>query len=38
MVLHDINQALSYSDNIIVMKNGELISAGKAEEVISINY
>ncbi len=36
MVLHDINQALSYSDNIIVMKNGELISAGKAEEVISI--
>lgn len=36
MVLHDINQALSYSDNIIVMKNGELISAGKAEEVISM--
>ena len=25
MVLHDINQALTYSDNIIVMKNGELI-------------
>ena len=37
MVLHDINQALIYSDNIIVMKNGKLIKSGKAREVISMN-
>ena len=37
MVLHDINQALTYSDNIIVMKNGELIKSGEASEVISMN-
>ena len=37
MVLHDINQALTYSDNIMVMKNGQLIKIGKASEVISMN-
>ena len=37
MVLHDINQALTYSDNIIVMKNGKLIKSGKASAVISMN-
>ena len=37
MVLHDINQALTYSDNIIVMKNGELIKSGEASAVISMN-
>lgn len=37
MVLHDINQALIYSDNIIVMKNGKLIKSGKASAVISMN-
>ena len=36
MVLHDINQALKYSHNIIVMKNGKIIKSGKAEEVINI--
>ena len=37
MVLHDINQALTYSDNIIVMKNGKLIKSGKSSAVISMN-
>lgn len=37
MVLHDINQAIKYSDNIIVMKNGNLISSGKCQEVITMD-
>lgn len=36
MVLHDINQALKYSHNIIVMKKGEIIKSGAAEEVINV--
>lgn len=35
MVLHDINQAIQYSDNIIGMKQGEIIVEGKAQEVIT---
>lgn len=35
MVLHDINQAISYSDNIVVMKNGKIIDYGIPREVIS---
>lgn len=35
MVLHDINQALTYSDEIIALSpNGKLIAKGKPEEVI----
>lgn len=34
MVLHDINQAIKYSHNIVLMKNGELISEGKASETL----
>lgn len=37
MVLHDINQAIKYSDNVIVMKCGELIASGKVNEVIDMN-
>ena len=37
MVLHDINQAIKYSDNIIVMKLGEAIASGKVNEVINMN-
>lgn len=37
MVLHDINQAIKYSDNIIVMKFGEAIASGKVNEVINMN-
>ena len=37
MVLHDINQAIKYSDNVIVMKSGKIISSGIANEVINMN-
>ena len=37
MVLHDINQALSYSDNVVIMKNGELKSYGKTRDIINMN-
>lgn len=37
MVLHDINQAIKYSDNIVVMKKGQIINNGKAHEVIDMN-
>ena len=37
MVLHDINQALKYSDNIIIMKKGKIIESGKSEKVINMN-
>lgn len=35
MVLHDINQAIKYSDNIIVMKSGMIIKNGKPRDVIN---
>lgn len=35
MVLHDINQAIRYSDQIIVMKDGEIVRKGAPKEVIS---
>lgn len=35
MVLHDVNQAVRYSDTIMVMKNGEMLMAGVPEEVIT---
>ncbi|MCL2815294.1 MAG: ABC transporter ATP-binding protein [Oscillospiraceae bacterium] len=34
-VLHDINLALRLSDNIMVMKNGEIKAKGKTREVIT---
>lgn len=37
MVLHDINQAIKYSDNIIVMKKGSIIKSGKSNKVIDMN-
>ena len=36
MVLHDINQAIKYSDNIIVMKDGQAICSGNVEKVINM--
>ncbi|MGI9277189.1 MAG: ABC transporter ATP-binding protein [Endozoicomonas sp.] len=33
-VLHDLNQALQYSDSIVLMKEGGLIKAGPAREVL----
>jgi iron complex transport system ATP-binding protein len=35
MVLHDINQAIRYSDSIIAMKNGEIIVKGAPKDVIT---
>lgn len=35
MVLHDINQAIKYSDVIIVMKDGQIAAKGKPEEIIT---
>ena len=35
MVLHDVNQAINYSHNIVIMKNGNLIKQGKATEVLN---
>ena len=32
MVLHDINQSLYYSDEIIAMKNGKICSQGEAKK------
>ena len=36
-VLHDINLAMRLSDNIMVMKNGEIQACGKTHEVITDN-
>lgn len=35
MVLHDINQAIHYSDEIIGMKNGNILFQGRPHDVIS---
>ena len=35
MVLHDINQAIKYSHNIVIMKDGKIIEEGKPENVIN---
>ena len=35
MVLHDINQSLYYSDEIVAMKDGKMIAHGLPEEIIS---
>lgn len=35
MVLHDINQAMQYSDYVIVMKEGKIFGEGNPEEVIN---
>lgn len=35
MVLHDINQAIRYSDHIILMKDGQLFAEGAPRDVIT---
>ena len=35
IVIHDINFAVRYSDNIVAMKKGEVISAGKVDDVVN---
>lgn len=35
MVLHDLNLAIRYSDNIIAMKDGAVVAQGAPADVIS---
>ena len=35
MVLHDLPQALEYSDRLAVMKDGKLLDTGTAEEIFT---
>ncbi len=35
MVLHDINQAIQYSDTIIAMKKGSIIAHGRPSEIVT---
>lgn len=35
MVLHDINQAIRFSDHLIAMKAGEIVSSGETQEVLT---
>lgn len=35
MVLHDINQALYYSDEIAAMRDGQIAAKGKPDEIIT---
>lgn len=35
MVLHDINQAIKYSHNIVIMKDGKIIEEGKPQQIIN---
>lgn len=37
MVLHDINQAIKYSDNVIVMKSGQAVASGEVKEILNMN-
>lgn len=37
MVLHDINQAIKYSDNVAIMKDGALVKEGRANDIINEN-
>ena len=38
MVLHDINQSLYYSDEIIAMKDGKVIAQGTPEQTITTEF
>ena len=35
MVLHDINQSLYYSDEIVAMRDGKIIAHGLPEKIIT---
>lgn len=34
MVLHDLNQAVNYSHNLVIMKDGKIVKTGSASRVI----
>ncbi|HBM3490219.1 TPA: ABC transporter ATP-binding protein [Listeria innocua] len=35
MILHDLNQARTYSDQLVVMKNGEVVAKGNPETLLT---
>ena len=35
MVLHDINQAIRFSDHLIAMKDGNIVANGSTQEVLT---
>lgn len=35
MILHDLNQALQYSDQVILLNHGQIQKQGNPEEVIT---
>lgn len=35
MVLHDLNLAAQYADNLLVIKQGELVSVGSPKDVLT---
>ncbi|RKD22928.1 iron ABC transporter ATP-binding protein [Ammoniphilus oxalaticus] len=37
MVLHDMNQAIRYSDQIMIMKEGHIVANGNADEVMTVS-
>ena len=38
MVLHDINQAIRYADEIVGMKDGRITAQGLAEELVTPDF
>ncbi|MDJ0515174.1 MAG: ABC transporter ATP-binding protein [Trichodesmium sp. MO_231.B1] len=36
MVLHDLNQACRYGDNLIVLRDGQIVTQGHPEEVMTV--
>lgn len=36
MVLHDLNQAFKYSDELLLIKNGKIIDKGRPQNIVSI--
>ena len=37
-VFHDINLALSFSENVLVLHEGKIVKQGKANEVLSRSF
>lgn len=35
VAVHDVNHALAYADNVVVLRNGALVASGSPEEVIT---
>lgn len=38
MVLHDLNLAIRYSNNLVVMKDGQLVTSGAPQDVITPSF